>query len=220
MTDLFGEPLDPPEDPAPLAYEDGDGQFFCTYPGCDRGPDGGPYASPSAAGRGVHMRFIHGVISTTSGSSKSHKKKKPATDKAPPSVTINLETGKGKKDAGLEQVEKRALQLIQGGAAILLLAGLQADAVDLNNGAKPIAGAVRDLAEYEEWLRKLAAGGESAGRLMAWINLLVVVAAVGVPIAARHKVLPEKWAQASADMFANAEAFSASMAEQAETNAA
>ena len=75
----------------------------------------------------------------------------------------------------------------------------------MNKGAPAVAKAVRDLAEYEEWLRKLAAGGELTGRAMAWVNLALVLCAMLVPILLRHGALPENMAAMLGNIFATAD---------------
>ena len=80
------------------------------------------------------------------------------------------------------------------------LAVLLTSSVDRN-----VAKAVRDLAEYEEWLRKLAAGGELTGRAMAWVNLALVLCAMLVPILLRHGALPENMAAMLGNIFATAD---------------
>lgn len=123
-------------------------------------------------------------------------------------VTVQLGGGPAgrvaKDDPALAQVETRATQLAQSVAAILLLAGQQADAADIGRGAEGWAKSVRHVAEYEEWLRKLAAGGETTGRAMAWVELAVATATLALPILMRHGALPEQLAAGLGALVANA----------------
>ena len=67
---------------------------------------------------------------------------------------------------------------------------LKDDAADFHNGAPAIAKATRNLAEHEDWLRKMLAGGEASARAVAWMGFLFTVGPVVVPVLVRHKVLP------------------------------
>lgn len=136
----------------------------------------------------------------------THKKKatgKAKRDTPPRNINVNLgpqPTKGGKKDAELAAVEARAKQLATTIAAVVLLTGNQDDAGDIAAHSDEWAKAVRDLAEYEAWLRKLAAGGEAAGRATAWINLAIVTASILLPILIRHDALPANVKQIAANM--------------------
>jgi hypothetical protein len=149
-----------------------------------------------ARGLGAHKYQSHGIKGAGA------KKKKAPADKPPTSVNINLGANKSTgKDKDLAAVEERAKQLMQTVAALLLLTGNQADSGDLARGADPWSKSVRELAQYEDWLRKLAAGGEMTGRAMAWINLTLVTLSIATPILVRHKVLPDNLAELATNMF-------------------
>jgi hypothetical protein len=109
---------------------------------------------------------------------KSHGVKTPKKDKAPPSVTINLGEKKPTKDPVLDAVQERARQLANLCGMVVLTAG-QPD---------------RELAVYEAWLRKLAAGGEESGRAIAWFTFIAATIGMILPILLRHEVLPERLA--------------------------
>jgi hypothetical protein len=117
-----------------------------------------------------------------------------AKDKAPASVTINLGKDKPTKDPVLDAVEERARQLANLCGMLVLGAGQPDDAIDIINGSEAWAKAVRELAVYEAWLRKLAAGGEESGRAIAWFTFVVATIGMILPILLRHEVLPEKLA--------------------------
>jgi hypothetical protein len=157
---------------------------------CDLCPWVNPSNRPSALGS--HKRGAHGI----SGEQRHKRRTERVRDPRPASISVNLPGGKSdKSDPVLQAVEDRARSLVEILAAVVLMAGAPEDAVDIQNGAPQIAKAVRDLAQYEEWLRKLAAGGETSGRVMAWIGLVTTLAAVALPIMARHGALPGPIAQ-------------------------
>lgn len=143
-------------------------------PDCDKPP------FKNRAGLASHTKNVHGTKAPP----------KPKADQAPASVVLNLGGDSKKKDPDLEAVEARAKQLVGLIAALVLLAGQADDAVDLQKGSEAWAKTVAELAEYEPWLKKLAAGGEMAGRTAAWISLVVATAALALPILVRHEALP------------------------------
>lgn len=126
---------------------------------------------------------------------KTTKKK----DKAPRSVSVNVNTSSGRrgggKDKEIEAVRAQAGQLLTLVQIVLLSLGQPDDATDVGVHKQAVADAVAELARYEDWLRRLASGGETTARAMAWVG--VVAAAVGmlVPILARHNVIPANLAQ-------------------------
>ncbi len=119
------------------------------------------------------------------------RRRRPAADKAPPSVTVNLGPKAKGKDKELAAVEDRARQLVELVAALILLSGHAEDAADISRGAPALAKSLAELAEYEAWLRKLAAGDEMTGRAMAWVQVAVALVGMCLPILLRHKALPE-----------------------------
>lgn len=142
---------------------------------------------------------------------------KPKGD-APPSLTLNLggKEGKGKKDTRggaqpgeLDAVQQRALQIAQLTAAFVLIgtkgAHREADANDIAAGAEHWAGAVRELAVHEEWLRKLAAGGEVSERATAWGAFLLATAAIASPVLIRHEVIKGGMADLASTILGNAQ---------------
>jgi hypothetical protein len=175
--------------------------FRCGVGDCD-------YTSQWPAPVGSHKRLVHDIAGANT--KKGTKAKKPAHDKAPTSVNVNLGSPRSSsKDKELAAVEARAVQLMQTAAALLLLTGHADDAGDVAKGAEPWGKSVRELAVYEDWLRKLASGGEIAGRTMAWVNVALVTLAIIVPILSRHDVLPDNLAQMATGMFGVAETLQA-----------
>ena len=134
------------------------------------------------------------------------KGKRPKRDTAPPSINFNIGPKAKGKDPALQAVEDRAKELVQLAAAITLIAGLQADALDLQRGSDAWAKTVRDLAEYEDWLKKLASGGETTGRAMAWVQFALATVALLMPILMRHEALPAGISKMASQAFAVAEA--------------
>ena len=118
-------------------------------------------------------------------------------DRAPRGVNVTVQVGGTKKgkDAELDKVRERAEQLANFLAMLAGLAGQPDDAADLRNAAAPWADSVRELARHEEWLRKLAQGGEATERTLAWFGFVVSTAVMLLPILTRHKVIPENVAQ-------------------------
>lgn len=168
------------------------------------------FDTPNKAG--VHRWNAH-KIRSKKGKRAQEAAGGPSADRSPPSVTINLGGGSsgGKKGdaADLAQVEKRAQELVTTAAGLALLVGMREDAADLQRGSADWAKAVRDLAEYEEWLIKLATGGEATGRAFAWLNLLLATGALAMPSLLRHGVLPEGMAEYARNAFAVAQTIGA-----------
>jgi hypothetical protein len=151
---------------------------------------------PSALGS--HKLNMHGI--------RGAKRQKQRADTAPPSVTVNLPNTRAPKgDPELQAVEDRARMLVELLSAVVLMAGQPDDALDIQRGAPAVAKAARELAQYEEWLKKLAAGGETSGRVMAWVGLLTTLAAIVLPIMARHGALPDAIAQVFGQVAATVE---------------
>ncbi len=186
MTDLLdtGEAPTGPQEP----WEDEPGPDVppaslrvCQYEGCGN-------ALPLTA----HGRQIY---------CEDHKGGRPA----PGTPRVNVQIGASRpstrgstKDKQLAAVEARAEQLMTTMAAVVLLSGHQDDALSMQNGAKLWAQSVRGLAEYEEWLRKLAAGGDTSGRAMAWLQFLIATASIALPILINHGALPDNIASFAA----------------------
>lgn len=118
-------------------------------------------------------------------------------DRPPRGVNVNVQVGGTKKgkDAELDKVRERAEQLANFLAMLAGFAGQQGDAIDIRNASGAWADSVRELARHEEWLRKLAQGGETTERTLAWFGFLVSTAIMLLPILTRHKVIPENIAQ-------------------------
>ena len=119
----------------------------------------------------------------------------------PNTVTVNLGTKPTPKGGEMALVEKRAAELMRTASALVLLMGNPGDANVMAEGSEPWAKTVADLSEYEPWIKRLAAGGETSGRLLAWIRLLMATGAIVVPIAIAHGALPDNLAQLAATMF-------------------
>jgi hypothetical protein len=163
------------------ALTDADGnQVYCAKDGCSE--------AVFWAGKGYRPKFC-----VTHRTVQSGGKKKKTRDRPPANVNLNFgpRSAPPKKDAQLQAVQDRAEQLATTIAAVVLLTGHPDDSADIARGVPVWSKAVRDLAEHEEWLRKLAAGGETSARAMAWLNLLIASATIALPILIRHEVLPQ-----------------------------
>lgn len=166
---------------------------LCQEPGCDTElPTGNP---------GDHFRRYCGEHAPPPRTKGKGKAKRPARDRTPPSITMNIGPRAKAKDATLDAVEDRARQLVQLAAAVVLMAGQAEDAVDLQRGSDPFAKSVRELAEHEQWLRKLAQGGETSARALAWIQFATALLAMLMPILLRHGALPAGISSMAESMF-------------------
>ena len=110
-----------------------------------------------------------------------------------PRVTVNVGGAKRstKMDDELARVEQQAAQLARLVAVVIHAAGQAEDAADIIRGADPWAASVRGLAEHEAWIRKLAAGGESSARALAWLQFAIATGALVLPILVRHGAVPD-----------------------------
>jgi hypothetical protein len=138
----------------------------------------------------------------------------PANGDTPPKIAVQIGTGgtKGKARGGakaeeLAAVEERALQICQLTAALVMVATKAphnlADAADISAASPAIAAATKELAVYEPWLRKLAAGGEVSGRATAWLGMLFALATAASPILVRHEVIKGGVAELASTILAN-----------------
>jgi len=131
---------------------------------------------------------------------------RPRSDKAPRSINVNLGQPKATtKDKQLQAVEDRARQLVQIAAALVLLAGQVEDSADIAKGSEVWATSVRDLAQHEAWLRKIASGGEASARAVAWLQFVVASLAIALPILLRHGALPANIAKVAEQFIGVAE---------------
>jgi hypothetical protein len=157
----------------------------CLAPGCARGSQ----AFKNTAGLATHMAKVHGI--------KIAKREK--SDSTPPSIVLQFPGDKPSKltDPVLAAVQERAEGLMKMAAALVLLAGQEADAVDMEKGAERWSYSVAELATHEKWLKALAAGGESSARTLAWIQFLVATGLIVLPMFLRHDTLPTPMAKAA-----------------------
>ena len=139
---------------------------------------------------GRHRRQVHGV----EGTKPKTRGRKVPRDTAPGSVRVELKSpaARAKKtDPALDRVEERARHIAEGIAVVLLLSQQHEDAADIERHKVPWSKSVRNLAEYEEWLKNLlSAGGESSDRVMAWLGFLIATGAMLTPILIRHDLVP------------------------------
>lgn len=188
MTDVAA-PVDPPADES--SYIGDAAGLTCDVPGCGWAPN--PAAPNGPALLGSHRSRAHGIA----GRKRAGQKRAPR-DKAPRSIKVDLGSGRpttAKKDPAIEAVRKRAEGLAGMVAVGLLIAGAEADAGDVEAGKVRWAAAVANLAQYEDWLRKLGQGGETSDRMMAWIQLAVATGAIALPILLRHDAIPDQIAR-------------------------
>jgi hypothetical protein len=153
----------------------------CDQPGCD-------FVGETAQRVGYHKWRAHGI------KKPPRPKRKPARDKAPRSVTVNLGAPKTtrKGDQELAAVEARVRQLLNLVSGALVMAGQLEDAGDVQRNRDSVAAALKELARYEPWLKKLAQGGEMGDRAMAWVAAIMAIAAMLIPICDRRGWIPEQ----------------------------
>lgn len=159
-------------------------------PECGWLPDPDDKRHPAVA-IGLHRRLHHGVA----GSGGKHSKKKPApSGDTPPrsqvNINLNPKPGGKKSDPVLDAVQARAEWFASMLAVGLLMAGAEADARDIEVGKVRWAASVRELAVYEDWLRKLGQGGEASDRTLAWVKFLAATMGLSLPILLRHNAIP------------------------------
>ena len=168
----------------------------CDQPGCDyiaTGPEGG---RGNVSWRlNSHKARGHGI--TPDGIPRPPRDTPPPREA--PKIDLNLGfAAKPKADPALEAVRQRAEQFASVAAVVLLLAGQELDAADIERGKGQWATAVADLAKHEEWLRKLCEDGEASERVVAWIKFAAATLGLTLPILLRHGALPPMIAKALA----------------------
>lgn len=107
---------------------------------------------------------------------------------APTKAPVKKNLSKVEEDRA--KVEAKAKELAQLVTALLIMTGKTEDSTAVLNGTDAWSAAVGNLAEHEEWLRKLCQGGETSGRITAWIGVAIASAGIAVPILANHDLLP------------------------------
>jgi hypothetical protein len=167
-------------------------------------PDKGPGARcaeegcPNVVPEGAHR--LRQYCDEHSGAKEARKRERRQARQRSKTNTIRVDLGgkpaKGGTDAELEAVRKRATQMAQTAAAVVLMTTRdETDAMAIAAGAERWGAAVAGVAEYEPWLRKLAAGGEASGRVLAWLQLTIATGGIVVPILAHHDLLPPQMVQ-------------------------
>lgn len=159
----------------------------CKEPGC-------PNPLPTS-GQGWHFRQY-----CDEHFKGSNKKKKANTrgrgggktgDRTPGTVKVQIGTARAPKgDPGLDKVEANVRQLCQTITGLLVLIGQAEDANDIRQGTEQLAQALKNLAQYEPWLKKLLAGGGSSDRVMAWVTAVMALLAILYPILDRRQIIP------------------------------
>ena len=204
MSDLFLPPDAAVQDDVPPADLDGLADAIATeLPagdptkpfGCDI--CGNTYTRKDRLNR--HRKEQHQAPPAPAGSPGRPRKNRDA-----PPTTVRIDLGSRAKagSSDLAKVEERAGQLVNTLAAVVLLMGQPDDAVDLQRGADAWAGSVRELAEHEEWLRKLFTSAEDAGRMVAWLQFAMATGGLVMPILIRHGALPGNLAELAGNVFA------------------
>jgi hypothetical protein len=187
MADEFDLPPGMEDEAAPSET----GERVCRAEGCDTPlPTSGP---------GWHFTQYCPVHAPP----KRDKKKK---DAKPSGVQVNVQVGPkaAGKSAELDQVKERAEWLLNMIALLTDMVGMSEDAADIRKGGAQWAESVKQLAAHEAWLRKLAQGGETSERALAWLMFITSTLTLLLPILLRHKVLPEQLAGVMATAMAEA----------------
>jgi hypothetical protein len=171
----------------------------CAQPGCE---------NVVPAGSHIATKFCEEHRGRTA---RKHR----ARGDAPPQIAVQIGGGAtkttkargGAKAEELAAVEERALQIVQIAAAFVMVATKpphnEADAADIAKGAPAVAAATKELAVYEPWVRKLAAGGEVSGRVTAWLGFVFALSTVASPILVRHEVIKGSMAEIASTILAN-----------------
>lgn len=158
----------------------------CATPGCEQTFEVNP------RGFGKNRKMCDGHL--TKGGPSKRKDRKP---RSVSSVKIDLrpQHRTSNKDKELELVRERTEQLLGFVQVLLVSMGQADDAGDIGASKAAVADAAKELARYEDWLRKLAQGGDTTGRALAWLTMIGALVGMLVPILARHKVIPPEWAE-------------------------
>lgn len=122
---------------------------------------------------------------------EKRKLRKKPRDRAPRNIMVDLAPkGRNSKNDELVKVEDRVKQLLGIVSGAVAMAGSLEDAADIARHRDTVAAALKELARYEPWLRKLATGGEVGDRMMAWVAAILAILAMVIPIADRHGLIP------------------------------
>jgi hypothetical protein len=167
LTDQGPDPLDFEEDWEILGLS----KWVCKTPGCE---------NHTPIGDGGRKRYY----------CDEHQAKK--TDAKPTSIKVQIGSDKSaKKTDELEMVRARAEQLAGLVSTLIMFVGSAEDSEVIAKNAAQWAVAVRNLAQYEKWLLNLAKGGETSGRTLAWIGVVMSTLTMLVPILMNHDALPD-----------------------------
>jgi hypothetical protein len=196
-TDFLDAP--PADEMGPLLMADESGESLPPNSCPECAAEGVTNSYKTAGGLGSHRKNAHGVEGKA-----EHKRPGKSKSSGPPrDVNINVNTGakpKGKnaKDtAKLAQTAKGATSFANFAATGLVLMNQAEDADDIAKNAEAFGAAIGDLAQYQPWLSTVfAPSGEMTGEVAAWLGVTFVVAAMVIPIGARHGWVPEKYAAA------------------------
>ena len=134
---------------------------------------------------GYHRWRAHGIKGTT-----PPRKKKPRRDRPPTTVKIQVGAERaGKSDAA---AKARVEQLINMIAGSLAMAGQLEDAADIMAAREQFCLCVIELSKYEPWLKRLLEGGQTSGRIMAWVAMALATLGMVLPIFNRHGWVPDE----------------------------
>lgn len=157
--------------------------LLCGFEGCGYTP---PLAAGSGGERalGAHRYHAHGI--------KGQGKKKARRDRAPRSATININAAPrpNRAQADRAKSEEKVKGLLAVLAGTLNALGETTDAAIIQAHRETVAAALAQLAEYEPWLKKLLSGGKASDRMLAWVATVMALAAMLIPIADHHGLIP------------------------------
>lgn len=132
------------------------------------------------------------------------KKAPPKKRRDRPPTTIKVQLGAEKAAATDAAAKARVEQLVSMLAGTLAMAGQLEDAGDIMRNRDQFVLCVIELSKYEPWLKKLLAGGQASGRVMAWVALALATLAMTLPIFDRHGWVPAELAPAARALTGNA----------------
>jgi hypothetical protein len=120
---------------------------------------------------------------------------RPRKEVRPP--TLGAAPKRDSRADSLATVERNAKFIAEAAAGVMAMVAasrenrlLYEDAGDIQQGSGAWAKSVRDLAEHEDWLRRLLSGGKGSDRALAWTMFAIATGTMVLPILVRHKILP------------------------------
>lgn len=154
------------------------GSLVCDQEGCD-------FSTDSRQRFGLHRWQRHQIRSTASKPKKDRRPRSAGT------VRIDMAPKPNRAQMDRAKTEEKVKALLSTIVGVTRLMGEETDAVIIASHRDAVAAALAQLAEYEPWLKKLLSGGQASDRALAWIAAIMAMAAMLIPIADHHGMIPE-----------------------------